>query len=861
MTFNISEYTPDVRLPDYKQTDYSLELELATLAQKNTEQEKSLSVINNLKSTALNIPMLNMEGMKRLQEYNKTLADQLSGDLGDLTDVENQNKVAGIFQTMASDDQLIKASRLSKQYLDESSMIQQMKSSGRKDSGYDPINEYVWMNWDGGMNDFAKKGLLEVNDPNFQPLKYTPYKDLRTPLANLTKLLHEDTVSREQQTLDEKGNPTGYLTKHTYGGVSPERVRALFEEQMGQDGMAQIETLSKYQILRNRESGSVESLFNQYNSFASGSIKTQENQLSETTQRISYLTEKSKKDSTPEDEKSQIFEELGVLQRNKTVLESNIGNLKQTLKSKDDFLKMGNNELLSYVYEVNKDEKIKNAVSAFSWKKDMQELSPDATYLAAKRIDAMLAQTRIREEGADNRMRLSYQMKGSSKAGEKDESLWSTGDISKNPAELLSSYDRLNTLQDEFSKKTDNILMSPSLDLNTISQKNWSSFYDKHKGNYYVEMFDVFKNTSNLAYDVNGKPNIESFRLWLQDAEKNPSTLTQGKIQQYRADQYIANYLTSELNVINGALRADMKEAEALLPYARDEKGNPMSKEDFYAGKDVYFWVPTSKKNPNEPYTGNYQKKTLDEVLYDLNKAGSETEKNTGEYQVYNSITNRPYISGISVGTYLDNDLGLRQALSNYNAKAKDPQVKSVLMERLPQWEQFGYSQTSDKDQIALYEGQISASAKNTNPSFRTLLSSGGIESIAIPKGSGNKGIVKFKGEYAKELEEANVWLPTQDGNVSEKVVPGRAYLFDTQPIDGRNPLLNMAAQKQPYQSSLLGYSYKISPLSNGDKVVTITKPDGTTIEPVMGGNNQKDITEIISQVEAFIVNQQQIKK
>ena len=852
MTFNVSEYTPNIVMPNYNKTDYSLNLEMAVLAKKNTEQENALRTISGLQNSALNISMLNREGKERLDAYNKELGSQLSGDLGDLTKIESQNKVANLFQKISTDKELINASRMSRQYMEEYETINQLKQSGRKDSGYSEINEYVWMNWEGGYNDFASRGLGEVNSPNFQMSKYVPHKDLRQPLANLAKLLHEDITSRESQVTDEKGVPTGYLTKNTYGGISPERVRALYEEQLGQDGITQLEVLSKYEILKHRNQGTIENLYNQYEAVSKSNLQTSQNRLKEYEQGLALKQEQLKKaDITPE-EKTSLLNEVNQYQTGINTYKANIQN--GQIKDRSDFMKMSNSELLPYAYLLQKEEKINNAVNAFSWKKDLQELSPDATYLAAKKIDAMMAQTRIREEGAMNRLKLSHTLKAQSDAEKeaKDKSaIWSDGDIGKNEQELISGYDKLVGLQDQYAKMTDNIITAPSFDSSSLKGDKYKSFYEKNKDNYYVQMWDVFKNTSGVAYDSNGNPNIQAFNLWVESEENNPSSFSRDKVQAHKNNSYVHDYLTGELGKVDGALRSQMAESKLLLPYARDENGNQIKEEDLYSGKEIFIYVPTSPKGSGE-YRGGYQKKPLKDLLYDL-----EHEVVKGSSIAYNSVTGQPYSTSINntYSSYLDNDPGLKQVLQAYQAKSQDPVTKKFLMDKLPQWQQFGYSQTSDKNEIARYQGQISASAKNVSDNSRALFGVEAIEAIAIPKGAGDKGIVKFKMEYADKLKAAQIQLPTADGNVYEVVKPGRGYLFDTQPIQARDVLFNMAIGEKPYTGKLKGWNYEIKTMMNGTQAVVLTKPDGTKIQPQMSIAG-KDANEVISNIEAFINNQ-----
>ena len=843
----INEYSQGV-LPQYQKSNYSLNLEMAILSKKNQEQANALNTVNQLQNKSLNISMLNLEGEQRLAEYNKQLSADLSGDLGDLTVMENQNKVADLFQKISTDTELIKASQLSKRYQKEYNDIQSLKNSGRKDNGYNDINEFVWMNWDGGYYDFMQKGLSEVTDPNYRKASYVPYKDLKVPLANLSKLLHADYVSNDRQSVDEKNSPTGYLTKHIYEGVSPERVKALYEEQFGADDISQLEVLSKYEILKANDKGY---LYDQYRTVADAETRVDTARISEISQRILFNNEKLKTVLKPEEE-AQLIKENEVYKNNLQILESNVSGRQSVEKTKEDFLKLSKNEMLGYVYQVKKAEKIKDAVNAFSWKKEVNEINPDANYLAQKKIDAMMAQTKFREDSQTNRMYIKHKLDQdvaatkALKEKEQDPSLWSgVADISKNEQELLSGFNRLVTLQEEYAKKSDNIIAAPTLDNNTIKAGNWRNFYEKHKGNYYADMWDIFQTNQNLAYDVNGNPNKEAFRVWEADQRKNPNSLTEALIKNKSDNDYTSEYLTEELGKINGALRSAKSETKNILPYARTENGDQLSEADFLSGREVYVNVPTSPKINGQPYTGNYQKKKLSELLYDLKNAGTE-EKVIDDGRFRSTVI-------VPKATYLDNDAGLKQVLKTYADSQEDPVLKSMLVDKLPQYAQFGYVQTSSPDEIVPYQGQISAATKLGSDQFRTLFGVSAIESIAIPQGSGDKGVVKFKNEYAKQLDEANIMMPTQDGNVMEKVVPGKAYLFDTQPKDGRNVMMNTAAKYKPYKANYMGYSYEINPSASGTKVIRVTKPDGTVIPDKLGGNNDTDINVLINSIQSFI--------
>ena len=110
-----------------------------------------------------------------------------------------------------------------------------MKSS--KDptkSGYNPINEFVFRNWEGGLVDFMNAD--DINGWETKKTGYTPYKDIDQKLINITKLLKDET--NITVVADGQGRLTSYGTK----GVS-KKISALLQKTLDQDELSQMEVL------------------------------------------------------------------------------------------------------------------------------------------------------------------------------------------------------------------------------------------------------------------------------------------------------------------------------------------------------------------------------------------------------------------------------------------------------------------------------------------------------------------------------------------------------------------------------------------------------------------------------------------
>jgi len=262
----ISAYTPDIVVPNYRTTNFDSTLEFQVAAYQQGNYDRVLNTVRNLQSQALNIQMLNAEGKERLNDYNKKISDELSGDLGDLTKMEVQNKIADVFQTIAGDTSLIKASQLSGEYQKQIDMIESFRASGKKDKGYNSINETVFKEWDGGLYDFMGSSLSKVTSPEFKPSKYTPFKELDTKMLNIARTLHQNTF------INEGSGNEGYLVHKELEDVSPERIRQMMLTQFDQEDLEQLDVMAKYEVIKNKKLGTLPDFHQKYNLYADNEI-------------------------------------------------------------------------------------------------------------------------------------------------------------------------------------------------------------------------------------------------------------------------------------------------------------------------------------------------------------------------------------------------------------------------------------------------------------------------------------------------------------------------------------------------------------------------------------------------------------
>ena len=310
----ISPYTRELSIPEYKTTDYSFDLDLAILNKKQQEYNQALSNIQNLKRSALNITMLNKEGVDKLDSYNKRINENLSQNLGDLSQVDNQNRVAAYFSEIVGDKELIDLSKESQWYANEYSNLQQSKEKHLKNpdkSGWNQKNEDVFLHYDNGFLDFQNKGSKDVLSNEFRNRKtgYTPYTESKYVTLNMAKMLHEDITKTENPygLTTPNGTPVNgqFITTTYLKQINPQRARALYESQLADLKDPQLEIESKWDILQAKRLGgndpkSNEVLSQYYNTIANfrqAHINQNNHQKKVVEERLALLSNLGKTDS------------------------------------------------------------------------------------------------------------------------------------------------------------------------------------------------------------------------------------------------------------------------------------------------------------------------------------------------------------------------------------------------------------------------------------------------------------------------------------------------------------------------------------------------------------------------------------
>ena len=850
----INEYTQ--RLPDYninpQNYDPSLEIQVAIKQQKN--YDRILNTVKGLQSQALNIQMLNQEGRQRLEKYNKELNEKLSGDLGDLNKTEVQNEIAGYFQNIAGDNQLIKASQLSSEYQNQLDMIESFRQSGRKDRGYNSINETVFKEWDGGLYDFMQSDLGKVTNPGFQPTKYTPFKELDTKLLNIAKSLHADTVIREGSGSD------GYLLHKEVTGVSPEKIREMMMTQFDQEDLEQLDVMSKYEVIQNRRLNTIPDFYQKYNQFADNEIKRTQSQGDVLKQQAEYYQTLINDAKTPAEKKIEYLQKVNELKTNSELYNNRANSLQASKKDLGDFEKMTNDELLKYSKEMQWFTKINGISDALSWKKDVEIYKPDQVWMFNKKMDVMKWQEELR---ASTKLATARMTKEKSEVPEFSGQI----DAVKNTQTFFDTYKNLTGMQQQMAKISDEFVTAPSFDSKQLLNDN---FLKENKDNYQIKMWDTFsRENPNLAIK-NGQPQIEAFKLWLKDKEANPEGLTGQYVAEQSRNKVVSDYLDTQVMEINQATRKSMNYYDDLVGngynlYSVD--GRQLSKEDYNRGVPAYIGVPLNKEK-----TG-YKMVKLEDALNEV-KEGKKRSRQQQQFEntnIYGGPT-----SGAGVLTLLSNAIdseGKRSEYSGYmntdpglvnklndlvlTEEQYNKQLETEMLSRLPQVFQLGTVEALNDEAKNMYMNDVVSAAKNVNKGGQFAISLDDIAFIRPPV-TGNKGQFGLKPEVAKKLGEEG-WMLPDAANKDEMTTirPGLSFSFNTnRPYMPYDIMFNEAIKKQPYVDNYKGYTIRIAKSKiNDETTVQVYDPKGELVD----GTSTKgvsDVNALISSMKQFIDTQ-----
>lgn len=884
MTTYISPYTPGLVLPQYKTTNYDPSLEIALLEKKQKDFDTFLARVNNLKSQAVNITMLNEKGMERLKVYNDELNQMLSGDPGDLTDPQVQAKIAGYFSKVAGDSDLKRRSKISSQYATWNKDIEDMRTSKdpKKREGYNAINEYVYKHDTGGLYDFVKADDIAGWESKMSG--YVPYKDVDQKLVNITKLAKERfKITQTPYTVTDKDGKvvsTPYFKYTENRGVSEQQLRTLLETTLDADEMAQFNVLTKYRIL----TSDPESLYNTYESFMDTSLKKTQGTL-ETIRSQKALFDPAKLPKDATDEKRAEYTKLkALLEEQEAFYEKKVEYHNINMVDKATFNNLSNQDKFKYMQNITVETYINRIASALNTESTIEKFIPDPTYFQGLNYnlnvqkeanEQMWRQAQL--ELKRQEMILKSQAEAAKAAGGGGDNAVVPGVYFADDKSLIPTLDEMDKIYKSYDDKLKPIVTGGGTKPEDLMDNGWLS---KNKDNFEVQLWSHYKST-------NANPTVEGFKTFLAAVEKGDysnNSVVESLYRDYQNSQDIRNWMDKQRNIISQRVSelADIENVKA--------PGGQNSIKDYSNGRrnekgEIVISVPV------DPQKSSYKDMTWSEIKEEFIKGAYESAVSSGNVKRATEIAQylSPFLgpSGTVVGAaagiggfissilnYFDigngddykgilkNDQGLyetiRAGLDKENRARKD--IGSKIDEILP-----GYMANT---QVKLTGNKITKQhTGDIQQAFRThsskpagwwsnaqvspiIIENSDVESVILPT-VGNLGGYTLSKDGAKKIKESypELKLTGTDGELRD-VLPNTMYRFNTQPIQSQDAFLDiMFKSTGEIKRKMHGYDVSIvrNPANPGIIYITIPNISPTATE-INGDVNITDILQTVSQ-------------
>lgn len=822
----INEFTQGLSIPNYITTDYSTDLQSQLLLKKQADYDAVISKMNNLRSQSLNITMLNNKGQQKLDTYNKEINDFFSQDLGDVTLPENQQRIAGVFNRISTDTDLKQRSQMSRWYKSQLDSIEKMRND--KDptkSGYDPINEFVFKNWTGGLTDFMQADDIERFSTERQG--YVPFKDLKQKLVNLTKLLHAE----EKTTASVEG---GRIVTNTTKGVDSTRIRQLLQENLTQDEISQMDILSKYRILTQNNPTGNQSLYSSYSNWL--------DKETQNTNRDLKIAQANAEEYNPS-KVDKLFPKLQGEEKQRKIAEYTAENAKwkaiaeglalkipqqaQAKISADEWNKFSIDEKLPYVRQLMFEEHINSISDALSWKDEVQKVQSDTAYWQALRLNQMQDALDWKKQVDSTKLKL-QQMKASKGVEGPSEGAYQLSA----PENLIGNFEALTDQIKVFATNTTDLINSKEPDGSyTISEKdlNDPSFIEKNASNTYVRLWNQHKNQNPNA-------TRETFQAFLTSVEQGNynndptiSSIWADKENQTFMLETMKESSDQVMNIVNKtASPFDVKVGDhSLRDYATLSGWNGQGEPFFMVGDEKTGYKKMTWSEVKEDY-----KKTIKNFFQEQNipipvMGGNLApfilnlkSSKMGEYQ--SKILNNPGFFGAVAAS-------IEKEESNSRA------IQDAWSKNMPDWTQ-GVSVTINDESVirTKYAPQISQTLRATTGDDFSF-GPEDIVSVKVPKDFGNKGGFLISEKAAKNIQENN---PTKEfrtttGTIKgSEITPNTLLAFDYVNPSGYDPLLNKMFESKGRLEKKMPNGYKYSIVN--DKIepivhITITDPNGVS--------------------------------
>lgn len=843
MQQTISEYTSSLAIPQYHTTNYDNTLELALVGKKQKEYDSMVQRLGNLKSQALNISMLNMKGKERLDGYNKELADLTSQDLGDLTDAAVQAKVAGFFTKIATDSDLKERSSLSNYYQTQNNLIENAK--GQKDqlkSGYSPVNELVYRKWEGGLEDFMMAD--NINGWQSKKIGYTPAKDIDQKLVNLTRLLHEESLTTQGPI---KGSP-GYDMLSATKGVSAERIRGLLSSTLDGEEMAQFDILSKYHILQQNSPEGKMNLYNQYHGWLEGERNLTKQQLAEVTAFKNAYDPAKLDPKLPADELAKLQVEYASKREQYTQREQQLTQAlaKHTVSemTPEQWAKLDNSGMLPYITQLTVEKYVNGVADSLKWKGQVNKVGMDETYFAGQRIDIMREKLNQDErfKAADIRlqeMKIAADADKDSEGKSKTPTYSDPADVFKSTQTITESWSQTVDLNNQFRKKTDPIITSSDANNANLINPNWIK---ENADNYEVALWANYKAMYPDEAIKNSQANKEGFKAFkaqVENGDHRNNPVLSNLQSRYKNELQVSAWLQKTTNEV-----ADLVLSTSKIDQTKVDSNGPSlgdyARQNGWSGKgEMTFGVKDGK--------GGFKQLTWTEAKKEYEKANAP-----------GPITGGVGGAAIATGTFgiLDNDQYFKSlvgaAINVENSKRSD--LEKAMQDKMPQILQGKQLIGTNKAAIAENIGQINESLKYASDKMKIGLAAEDIKQVSIPSGIGTKGSIMFTTSGAKAIVDIGDKITLLDaqgnrvkgGDVQENVL----YQFQTNPKVPYDALYNEMFKKEGrLEQNIAGSKVTVTNIATDPNHYYLTI-DGVT-KPVPA----KDINLILKEVE-YGINQ-----
>lgn len=838
----ISSYTPDLVLPNYITTNYDTSLEFQLLAKKQQDYNVVLNRLNNLKSTTLNISMLNQVGSERLEEYNKELNNTLSSDLGDLTDAKVQSKVASMYTKIATDTDLKKRSQLSRYYQDQLSTIDQMqKSKDPTKSGYNSINDFVFRNWEGGLNDFITAD--NINGWENKQQRYVPYKDIDQKLVNLTKLLHA-----ESQTVEGPvENSPGYTLMQSEKGVSKEKIRTLLQSTLDQDELSQMEILAKYRVLNQSSPEGKVQLYDSYNRWVSDEKSNIQKQLQQAKAFKEQFNPSHVDSKLPKDEREQKQNEYKALseyyaQQEKTLSE-NLLKSEQAHPTKEQWSKYSNSEILPFINQMTVEGYVNGISEALSWKETVKKAGTDNSYFAGRKLNLMEQRLQLDAELGKARLEIEkYKATKEGKSGQ-DQNYSQPADIFKSPESVISSWDDFVSTERQYANNTSPIITSDGFKPEQLTDNQW---LQQNKDNYEVKLWNAYEAMYHDKAFIDGQrknPNIDGFKAFRSQVMngdfKNNSVINQ-ITDEFTRDKDIANYYTGIATETATALNNVTDLPNLKLPGGDHTLGDYARQNGWNGTGEMTFGLPNGK--------GGYSQMTLSQLQNEYKRRKpdwrEETFLNGASVMLAGPLA--PAMKNQIDSSIFSEDPALFQlvGLSLQEEERKSSAVENTIMEKLPQQFQGRQLVALDDKTRTQSIGFINQAIKLSSEDNPVSIDPTQVTNVSVPYGLGTYGGFSITEKEAERLSSVGAKIVTVGGELKEP----QANVWYKVPMQTSTPYdvvyNDIFEKKGMVQRTIQGHTIQITAIRDNPSKMFISI-DGQIKEVP-----KRDINTVFSEIE-----------